>query len=209
MPKQSATRPYSSAIRAASAAEKRLRVIAAATELLRNGGGISTFSLDAVAKAAGVTRLTVYNQFGSRRGLLEVLFDEIAEHGGLTQIGSAMAMADAEEALQRVIEIFCDFWASDPAIGRLHDAMVIDAEFALALTARNERRRKVMLALVTRLAKGQATPRQRRDVADLLYACTSNTMYRMLNIGRSPEATRALVVAACRAVVRENVQMAR
>jgi len=39
-----------------------------------------------------VTRLTVYNQFGSRRGLLEAVFDNIARQGGLHEIADAMAM---------------------------------------------------------------------------------------------------------------------
>ena len=64
-------RPYVSAARAEAAAEKRERVIRAAARFLREEDGITAFSLDAVAKAADVTRLTVYNQFGSRRGLLE------------------------------------------------------------------------------------------------------------------------------------------
>ena len=52
----------------AAAAEKRERVIEAAARSLREDASIASFSLDAVAKAAGVTRLTVYHQFGSRRG---------------------------------------------------------------------------------------------------------------------------------------------
>lgn len=209
MPAKTTARPYSSAVRAASAAEKRQRVVSAATCLLREEGGITAFSLDAVAKTAGVTRLTVYNQFGSRRGLLEVVFDEIARHGGLTRITAVMALDDANDALQQVVQIFCDFWASDPAIDRLHDAMALDAEFAVALTERNEWRRKLMHTLVERLFKGQASPKQRRDTVDLLHACTSHAMYRMLNAGRSPAATSALVMAACRAALQGCVAVAR
>ena len=57
------TRPYVSPIRDAVAAKKRARVIAAAGRLLAESGDAGPFSLEAVAKAAGVTRLTVYNQF--------------------------------------------------------------------------------------------------------------------------------------------------
>ena len=56
----------------AAAAETRERVIEAASRTLREGESIARFSLDTVAKVAGVTRLTVYNQFGSRRGLTAV-----------------------------------------------------------------------------------------------------------------------------------------
>src|SRR5713101_9850250 len=117
------TRSYTSSVRTAAAAEKRERVIEAAARSLREDASIATFSLDAVAKAAGVTRLTVYNQFGSRRGLLEAVFDDIARQGGLQGLGDAMAMPDPYAALDRVVEIFCAFWNRDPAVGRLHEAM--------------------------------------------------------------------------------------
>src|SRR3979409_2745818 len=96
------TRPYMSSVRTAAAAEKRARVIKAAARSLREDASIANFSLDAVAKAAGVTRLTVYHQFGSRRGLLEAVFDDIARQGGLAQIPDAMAMSDPISARTRL-----------------------------------------------------------------------------------------------------------
>src|SRR3981081_2230993 len=101
------TRRYVSSVRTAEAAAKRNRVIAAAARSLRENASIATFSLDAVAKAAGGTRLTVYHQFGSRRGLLEAVFDEIARQGGLAGIADAMAMPDPRAALDRLVGVFC------------------------------------------------------------------------------------------------------
>src|SRR2546423_8279536 len=86
-------RGYVSSVRNAAAAKKRDRVVEAAAKSLREDESIARFSLDTVAKAAGVTRLTVYNQFGSRRGLLEAVFDDIARHGGLHRLGDALAKA--------------------------------------------------------------------------------------------------------------------
>src|SRR6266478_6164475 len=103
-------RAYVSSVRTAAAAEKRDRVIEAAARTLREDASISSFSLDNVAKVAGVTRLTVYNQFGSRRALLEAVFDEIARQGGLARIPDAMAITDPRAALDRLVEIFCAFW---------------------------------------------------------------------------------------------------
>src|ERR1700682_909420 len=96
------TRPYASSVRTAAAAEKRERVIEAAARSLREDASIAGFSLDVVAKAAGVTRLTVYHQFGSRRGLLEAVFDDIARQGGLAQIPDAMAMCDPRAGVGRL-----------------------------------------------------------------------------------------------------------
>ena len=60
-------RRYVSSVRAAAAEKKRAEVVQAARDLLGAGGGAGAFSLEAAARQAGVTRLTVYNQFGSRR----------------------------------------------------------------------------------------------------------------------------------------------
>src|SRR5260370_4034855 len=164
------TRPYTSSVRAAAAAKKRDRVIEAAAGSLREDASIASFSLEAVAKAAGVTRVTVYHQFGSRRGLLEAVCDEIARQGGLTEIANAMAISDPHAALDRLVEIFCAFWNRDPAVGRLHEAMATDPEFAQALIGRNERRRKTVNILIGRIAGKTASARARLVAFDPVFA---------------------------------------
>jgi AcrR family transcriptional regulator len=195
------TRPYTSSVRTAAAAAKRDRVIEAAARSLREDASIAAFSLDAVAKAAGVTRLTVYHQFGSRRGLLEAVFDEIARQGGLTEIPNAMAMSDPLAALDRLVEIFCAFWNRDAAVGRLHEAMATDPEFAQALIGRNERRRKTVNVLVGRIARKTASPQARQDAVDLIFALTSFAMFAMLRADRSVDDVCALVKSACRSAI--------
>src|SRR4030088_369719 len=96
-----ARRQYVSRVRAAAAEANRDRVIEEAAAFLRSEP-ISAFSIESVAKQAGVTRLTVYNQFGSRRGLLEAVFDHLAQQGGLEGIAGPMAMADPQAALDRM-----------------------------------------------------------------------------------------------------------
>ena len=194
-------RAYVSTVRAAAAAEKRDRILEAAAKSLREDASIASFSLDTVAKAAGVTRLTVYNQFGSRRGLLEAVFDEIARKGGLHQIAEAMATPDPRAALDRMVEIFCGFWKRDPAIGRLHEAMATDPEFASALVERNERRRKGLTVLVDRIAGKAASRRARQDAVDTIFALTSYAMFAMLSPGRSADDVCHLVQSACSAAL--------
>lgn len=191
------TRSYVSSVRSAAAAEKRERVVDAASRYLREDAGISGFSLEAVAKAAGVTRLTVYNQFGSRRGLLEAVFDEIAQRGGLFLLADAMTASDPRWGLDMVIDIFCRFWSSDPALGRLHDAMAIDTEFAAALTERNERRRQTIGVLMARIIIGPTPEARRRDATDLIFCLTSCATYRMLGHNRTIEETVTLISKAC------------
>jgi AcrR family transcriptional regulator len=189
-------RHYVSSIRAAAAAQKRDRVIEAATRLLRENS-IAAFSLDAVANAAGVTRLTVYNQFGSRRGLLEAVFDEIARQGGLSRIEEAMAMPDPGMALDRLVEIFCHFWSWDSAIGRLQQEMSVDPELARALIERNERRHKALEFLVARVAGPKASSRARQDAIDMIFALTSYPMFAMLRTNRTTDEACMLIKSAC------------
>ncbi|WP_165191657.1 TetR/AcrR family transcriptional regulator [Caulobacter soli] len=189
-------RSYVSEVRAAAAAETRQRVIDAAQRLLREDS-IAGFSLDTVAKAARVTRLTVYNQFGSRRGLLEAAFDDIALSGGLPRLAQVMTNPDGRKAVTELVEVFCAFWSSDPAVAALHDAMAIDGEFARALRERNERRRANLTVLVDRIAGGRATKRSRTDAIDLMYSLTSCATYRSLSEGRSNAAVASILKAAC------------
>lgn len=191
------SRPYYSSVRTAAVAEKRKRVVEAASRLLREED-ISGFSLNAAAQAAGVTRLTVYNQFGSRKGLLEAVFDDCALDGGLWRIPEAMMLPDPRTALERLIEIFCGFWGSSAAVGRLHGATALDAEFALAIAERNEKRRTAIAVLVGRVDAETAV--DRKDTIDLIFAMTSYPMFEMLSRDRTAEAASALVRSACLAV---------
>lgn len=200
-------RTYVSAVRTGAAAEKRQRVVEAAARFLRGEESLASLSLDAVARAAGVTRLTVYNQFGSRRGLLEAVFDTVAGRGGLQRLAMAMADPDPWHGLDEVVATFCAFWASDPAIGRLHDATAMDPELAQAVASRNERRRHLLGTLIARIAEETVPARIQRDAVDMIFALTSQAMFRQLAPDRDPEAVCALLRTAVRdAVTRMNGQ---
>ena len=189
-------RAYKSPRRDAAASATRERIVAAAAAILGAADGIRKFSLDAVAKKAGVTRLTVYNQFGSRRALMEAVFDERAERGGLFRIVEAMQDPDPQAALRRIITIFCDFWSSDPGTMRLlHAAGASHAEFAESVHERNERRRSVLSAIVRRLAAGRAPPpKALGNLVDVLFALTSFVFFWQLTAGkRTAEAARRMI----------------
>jgi len=176
--------------------------VAAATDLLRAAD--SGFSLEATAKAAGVTRLTVYNQFGSRRALLEAVFDDRAARGGLHRIAAAMSDPDPHTGLDRLITIFCDFWSLDPGtLARLHAAVALDAEFAESLHLRNERRHRALSVLVGRMAGATTDVHQASDLTDVLFALTSFAVFADLTSGtRSPADACALIHALATDAVR-------
>jgi len=175
-------RPYRSPRRRVAAKRTRARLLKAARSMLAAPDGIS---LDAVAKKAGVTRLTVYNQFGSRRALLEAVFDDMAERGGLHRIREAMAKTDPQAALQQIVLIFCDFWSVHRgALWRLHAASATDPEFEESLRARNQRRRHLLSVLVDRMIEGGGKrPEVVIELIDVLFALTSVGFFWELTAG--------------------------
>lgn len=183
-------RAYRSAAREDAAEKNRLRIVAAAGKLLR-AKGASGFSLDAVAKKARVTRLTVYNQFGSRRRLLEAVFDDHAARGGLTRLPEAASAPDPQDGLRQLAEIFCDFWSRDhQAMAGLQAMSGTDAEFATTISARNERRRGLIGMLLRRMVEhGEIAAESAAELRDLLFAITSLAFF--AELARSGGAEKA------------------
>jgi AcrR family transcriptional regulator len=93
-------------------------VLAAARELVAAGGG-THLSVGAVARRAGVSRLTIYNRFGSRSGLMRAVAGEA--HGRVpspTANAAANGAKDPREELRDRIVAACSTWSSDPALFR-------------------------------------------------------------------------------------------
>lgn len=191
-------RPYVSPVRTAAAAARRKAVVSAATRVLREEGSVAKFSLEAVAKEAGVSRLTVYNQFGSRRGLLEAVFDDLAARGNLARLVQVAEDPDPWRGLDQFVEIFCAFWSFEPAVGRLQDAVPIDREFGQAVFERTERRRATIQALIRRMHSGQSLSLE-RDQVDMIFSLTTYATFRSMSGGRDPDAVCELLKRACRA----------
>src|SRR2546421_10304290 len=149
-------RPYRLGQRQVAADETRARVLAAAREQLAKE---TSFSIDAVARRADVARMTVYYQFGSKRGLLEGLFDMLAARGGLRGLPPAFQQADPRVALDGLIDVFARFWSSDRLVLRRLRAMAaLDPELDDVLGERNEGRRQGLRVIVSRLeSQGKAT----------------------------------------------------
>ena len=183
-------------MRAATSAENRQRVIQCAICALRDGG-IASFSLDTIAKSAGVTRLTIYNQFGSRAGLLEAVLDDIGDRSDLNRLPDKINALDPMDGLDLLVAEMCSFWSSDPAIGRLQDAKALDLEFAQAVHSREKRRLILISSLLGRLHPGQRGV-QRRDSADLIFSLTNYATFSTLSRGRSVAAVCKLIQTACR-----------
>ena len=184
-------KPYRSDLRDAAVDVTRARIVKAARRLLTGGKDLPAFSLDAVAREAGVTRLTVYNQFESKRGLVEAVFDDIAERGGLFELRSVLADTDAMSSLRGIVAVFCRFWAShDRALAKLAGMTKLDRDIAVSLKQRTERRRGVLTVSVKRLPG----VREADDLVDILFALTSFETFEALSVRqRSAAAVEALI----------------
>lgn len=194
-------KPYASELRSAAADATQARIIAAARALLDEDDS-PTFSLDVVARKAGVTRLTVYNQFESKRGLLEAVFDDIAREGGLFELQAVFAESNVDVALQRFVAFFCKFWAMRrKPMPRLMALAKLDAEFAASFHDRIERRRKALGVLVSRLPNVADAA----ALTDLLFAITGFEFFEALSVrGRGTRAVEKLVQQLVRDLVKRD-----
>lgn len=170
-------RPYRMDKRQVATEKTRAAIIDAARELLDAGSGVLGFSMEAVARQAGVARMTVYYQFGSKRRLLEILFDDLAARAELgPRLAVAFSQAEALDALAGVLVAFAHFWTRDRrAMRRVRALAVLDVEFGEAVRARDERRRQVVQTVLRRSAeqRGQPAAEVFDRAVDLLHTLSS------------------------------------
>ena len=185
-----------------SVEEGRERILAAARDLLEDDDA-EGFSIDAVARRAGVARMTIYNQFESKAGLLEALFDSLAARGPLGEIADVLKMDDPLVALDEYVGIFGRFWTvRRRAHGRLRAAALHDPELAAAMNARNERRRRGLAALLRRLGDKARPVVPRADAITVIYVLLSfDTFNELAGPDRTPEDVVPMVQKLVRAVL--------
>ncbi len=182
-------RPYRLGKRQEGVEETRGRILEAARSLLA-GDGYAEFTVETVAREADVSRATVYYQFGSKAGLLEALFDDLAVRGRMTDLAGAFQEPEPLAALDRFIAVVVRFYASDRILlRRLRGLAAVDPDFASGIRGRDERRRKGLTVLLGRIAERHRRP-QGVDFAlalDVLHTLTSfETFDSLARRGRTP-----------------------
>src|ERR1700704_3189661 len=170
--------------RQAAADKTRTRILAAARKLLL-AQDFSAFTMEAVARTADVSRLTVYYQFDSKAGLLEALYNYIARRGEMERLPEIFRQGnDPLRTLNDFMKVFAEFWASDRnVIRRLHALAAIDAEIADGLHARNERRRNGLSVIIERYCRSypSLTALQVPVAIDTLHMLTSFETFDVLS----------------------------
>jgi AcrR family transcriptional regulator len=175
-------RPYDLGKRRVQIDDNRRRVLDAARALLAEATAYTAFTVDAVARRAGVARATVYYQFGSKTGLLEALCDALAEAGQLTELPRAFEQPDPRGALKEFIVTFSRFWGADRLVmRRLRALAALDPDVGAVIRARDDRRREGLAVLTSRLRGGSTTPHAQPGpdgrVVQLLHAVTGFEMF--------------------------------
>jgi AcrR family transcriptional regulator len=147
-----AMRPYTAARRRESP-ETVDRVLEAADRLIREGT-FHAATMDEVAGAAGVSRATVFNRFGSKLGVLEALFTRGMEGPEMAAIQKALALEDPVAALDAAVEAGCAIWE---AYGFVHLQLqavgVLEPDAAALVDQQRAEQRADLERLTRRLAK--------------------------------------------------------
>jgi AcrR family transcriptional regulator len=167
-------RPYQLGKRQDQIDQSRRRVLDAAQTLLGEATNYAAFTVDAVAKAADVSRATVYYQFESKTGLLEALCDALADAGQMSDLASAFMNPDPVEAMATFITCFGRFWDVDRLVmRRLRALAALDHEVGLVIASRDQRRRSGLEVLVLRCSEQQLLAVETDLAVRMLYALTS------------------------------------
>lgn len=182
-----------------AADQNRNRVLEAATLLLATSD-IGEFSLETVARKAGVTRQTVHNQFGSRTGLLKAVFNQLARHGGMMNMATVMQQSDPEQMLKAFVEVFVGFWSSDRiTLRRIQAFATLDPEFSAAVEERNSWRRRAAMRVVERLSSRVSI--DKHQAANTLHALTSFQFFDAFAGSRFPQEVSAEILHLARAAI--------
>ena len=129
------------------------RVLEAAERLIKQGA-FHTATMEELAAAAGVSRATVFNRFGSKLGVLEALFIRAMEGAEMDAIARSLELEDPVAALEAVIDASCAIWE---AYGYVHVQLqavaTLEPDAAALIDQQREQQRAEIEGLVRRLAK--------------------------------------------------------
>lgn len=203
-----AARKYEQQLRALGAAETRRRILDALREQLRAVPN-EPVSLGQVAKAADVSRSTIYLVFGSRSELFGELAADLLLRGGMRQMLRDAAHPDPREGLRGTVRGCVMMYATDVEVLRALSAMaVLDAESVGATLAQMESGRAGGMHQLAQRLSDQGVLREgvTVDVAtDLLCLLTSFSSFDQLYTGRKLQAEQVvetLLLAAERGLCR-------
>jgi AcrR family transcriptional regulator len=147
-----AIRTYTASQRRGSPASVE-RVLEASERLIREDAFHSA-TMDELAAAAGVSRATVFNRFGSKLGVLQALFTRCVESPEMEAIREALELEDPVVALDAAIEASCAIWEAHGSImEQLQAIVVLEPEAGAMVEQQKDEQRADLQGLTRRLAR--------------------------------------------------------
>lgn len=203
-----APRKYDQVARARAAAETRRRILEAVGQRLRDAP-TEQLSLDKVAQLAGVSRSTIYTDFGSRAGLFDAFVVDLWERTGLRDLEVAVASEDVRDHLREGIAAASRMKAKELAVYRVLHAMDrLDPDSAGGAVRHMEADRRAGMTVLAGRLRDAGELREGLSVADAvnhLWVLTSFESLDLLISGRGlseKQAIATLVAMAEHAVCR-------
>lgn len=201
-----ATRSYTAARRRDSAKSVD-RVLEAAERLIAEDAFHSA-TMDELAAAAGVSRATVFNRFGSKLGVLETIAERCNTGPEMRAIKEALEIEDPIESLEALIEASCAIWeAQGFIVEQLRAIVVLEPEAAALVEAQEADQRSDVQRLAGRLARAG---RLRRGLSEgrataTLHMLTSLESFLRLrrDYGLSLRQTRETIAELARTLLRD------
>jgi AcrR family transcriptional regulator len=176
----------------------RTRIVDAAARLTRDRGP-SGFSMDVLAKEAGVARATVYEHFRSKRAVLDELASSMAQTVAIDE--PLAANADPLTALRDLLGEVCRHWAA-------HEERMQGLLTLSALTGKDQAGDGVDEKQLQRLVDALAHAHHLRphwsvaEAVDALGALTSYPTYeRLRRAPRTPDQVEAVLAKLVVAIV--------
>lgn len=196
-----APRSYDMQSRARAVEASRIEALAAAYALLQDPR-CRELSVEAVARAVGVTRATLYNQFGSRAALLVAVFRDLGRRMKAERIYAAMRAADPEQALYATLREATQAYAREAqVIRKLFALAALDGALSLEVTRSERQRRQSLAPLAARLVEAG---RSRLDVTSLtavLAALTSFQAFEAFAFDAGRRLTESRIVSLVQAAI--------
>jgi AcrR family transcriptional regulator len=200
-----AMRPYAGTRRRESS-ETVARVLEAAERMIKEDA-FHAATMDELAAAAGVSRATVFNRFGSKLGVLEALFTRGMEGPEMAAIQEALALEDPVAALDAVVEAGCAIWeVCGLVVQQLQAVAVLEPDAAALVDQQRDQQRAELQDLTRRLAKADKLRpglSQARATATLhMLTSLESFLWLRQSYGLSLRRTRETLVELARTLLR-------
>jgi AcrR family transcriptional regulator len=168
---QQPKRDYASPLRAGQANQTRNRIIEAFAEQIVDGG-LEDFSIERVARRAGVSTRTIYHHFPKREDLLDAISAWSDEQAGVLGIKDPIEVNDFLERLQAV---FVSFDEQETFI-----RAQLMTQLGKTVRERGRSQRRPAIEAIVRRAAPYLAPEEVQRTTSVIHYLTSSEAWRSL-----------------------------